>query len=144
MVEMTIDGTNAPICHGSGWAPSTLSDLVRRVEYVDAHGKHRIVDEPEHLKAAVGCFGLMGVVTHLTLEFSPMTYAQMEPEKLPTVRAISPPPGMREEEIPPSLRIQLTGKQRNDDQLGFERLSSSFHYAEWFWFPFSDKCWVNC
>lgn len=38
MVEVTFGGTNAPICHGSGFTTKTLSDLVVEVEYVDAKG----------------------------------------------------------------------------------------------------------
>jgi hypothetical protein len=144
MVEMTLGGTNAPICHGSGRSHKTLSDLVRKIEYVDANGKLQVVDNPEHLKAAAGCFGLMGVVTHLTLELIPMSYAKMEPKKVPTIRAIPPPPGMNEEDIPPALRLRLTPEEREADQSDFERHASNDFYTEWFWFPFSDKCWVNC
>ncbi|KAI0011317.1 hypothetical protein F4779DRAFT_238289 [Xylariaceae sp. FL0662B] len=144
MVEMTIGGTNGPICHGSGRAHQTLSDLVRSIEYVDANGKLQVVDKPNHLKAASGCFGLMGVITHLTLELSPMTYALMEPKKIPTIRAIPPPPGMKEEEIPPALRIPITPEERQADQEAFERQANNSYYAEWFWFPFSGECWVNC
>lgn len=38
MVEVTFGGTNAPVCHGSGFGTKTLSDLVVEVEYVDAKG----------------------------------------------------------------------------------------------------------
>jgi hypothetical protein len=145
MVEMTIGGTNGPICHGAGRAHPTLSDLVRKVEYVDCHGNLQVIDNPEHLRAAAGCFGLIGVITHLTLEFSPMTYALMQPKKIPVVRAIPPPPTMREEDIPPALRVKgLTPEDRAHDLEEFEKQCSSFYYAEWFWFPYSDSVWVNC
>ena len=92
MVEITLGGSNAPICHGAGRQHQTLSDLVRSIEYIDANGNLRTVDKPEYLRAAAGCFGLMGVVTHLTLEFQPMTYANMTPVKIPVmkVRPIAP------------------------------------------------------
>ncbi|KAJ2903384.1 Oxidoreductase [Zalerion maritima] len=146
MVEMTIGGTNGPICHGSGRAHPTLSDLVRKVEYVDANGEFRVVDKPEHLNAASGCFGLLGVITHLTLELSPMTYALIAPAKIPTIRAIPPPPDMREEDIPPALRLKtpLTEEEKREDQKRFEKSAMSDFYCEWFWFPLSDMCWVNC
>ncbi len=144
MVEMTVGGTNGCICHGAGRASTTLSDLVRAVEYVDANGKLQVVDKPEHLLAASGCFGLLGVITHLTLELSPMTYAVMEPQKLPVMRAIPLPPGMSIDDIPPALRVQVTPEQRKADQEAFEKAANSSHYAEWFWFPFSEECWVNC
>jgi hypothetical protein len=145
MVEMTVGGTNAPICHGAGRRHATLSDLVRKVEYVDCNGKLRAVSDPRHLRAAAGCFGLMGVVTHLTLEFQPMTYALMKPEKLPVLRAVPPPSDMKEEDIPPVLRIpDLTPAQREEDLRRFRESATKAYYSEWFWFPYSDKCWVNC
>ncbi|TPX15992.1 uncharacterized protein E0L32_000326 [Thyridium curvatum] len=142
MVEMTIGGTNGPICHGAGRAHQTLSDLVRKVEYVDCHGHLRVVDKPEHLKAAAGCFGLMGVITHITFEMSPMSYALMAPKKIPAVRAVPPPEDI---EIPPALRVEgLTPAQKAQDLADFERQAASDYYCEWFWFPYSDYCWVNC
>lgn len=147
MVEMTLGGTNGPICHGSGYGHQTLSDLVRKVEYVDCNGNLRVVDNPEHLRAAAGCFGLMGVITHLTLEFSPMTYALMSPKKLSVVRAVPPPPDMKDEEIPAALRaylVDLTPEARAADQAEFERQCEKDYYSEWFWFPYSDYAWINC
>jgi hypothetical protein len=35
------------------------------------------VDDPHHIKAAAGAFGLLGVVTHITFELDAMTYAVM-------------------------------------------------------------------
>ncbi|KAF8208699.1 hypothetical protein K438DRAFT_1961273 [Mycena galopus ATCC 62051] len=143
MVEMTIGGTNGPICHGAGIKHGTLSDLVRKVEYVDCNGQFRVVDDPEHLKAAAGCFGLMGVITHLTLEFQPMTYALMQPQKLPVVRAVPPPDDMSDEEIPLALRISRTPEEKAQDVAAFEA-QTTMRYCEWFWFPLADMCWVNC
>lgn len=88
MVEITLGGSNAPICHGAGRRNMTLSDLVRKIEYVDANGESRYVDNPDQLRAASGCFGLMGVVTHITMEFPPMTYAQLAPKKMPVIQAV--------------------------------------------------------
>ncbi|KAK0733126.1 hypothetical protein B0T26DRAFT_745211 [Lasiosphaeria miniovina] len=145
MVEMTVGGTNGPICHGAGRRNKTLSDLVRKVEYVDCHGKLQTVDDARLLQAAAGSFGLMGVITHLTLEFEPMTYALMKPEKIPVVRAIPPPADLRDDDIPPALRVAgLTAADRAADLARFERLATDSYYSEWFWFPYSDKCWVNC
>ncbi|KAK4642338.1 hypothetical protein QC761_0083510 [Podospora bellae-mahoneyi] len=145
MVEMTIGGTNAPICHGAGRRHQTLSDLVRKVEYVDCNGKLQVVDDPRLLRAAAGCFGLMGVITHLTLEFEPMSYALMKPEKIPVLRAIPPPDDMRPDDIPPALRLaDWTPEQRAADIAKFEEVATNGYYTEWFWFPYSDLCWVNC
>lgn len=144
MVEMTVGGTNGPICHGAGIRHQSLSDLVRKVEYVDCNGKKRTVTEPEHLRAAAGCFGLMGVITHLTLEFQPMTYALLQPQKLPAVRAVPPPDDMADSEIPPALRVTVTPEERASDIATFERHCREDYYSEWFWFPYSDRCWINC
>ncbi|KAK3380931.1 hypothetical protein B0H63DRAFT_415656 [Podospora didyma] len=145
MVEMTVGGTNGPICHGAGRRHKTLSDLVRKVEYVDCNGKLQVVDDPRLLLAAAGCFGLMGVITHLTLEFEPMSYALMKPEKIPVMRAIPPPADMDKNTIPPALRLpNLTPADRAADLARFKDLATNAYYSEWFWFPYSDKCWINC
>jgi len=54
MVEITFGGSNGPICHGAGIQHNTLSDYVRRIEYVDCHGQHQIVDDSNLIKAAAG------------------------------------------------------------------------------------------
>lgn len=143
MVEMTVGGTNGPICHGAGRRHPTLSDLVRKVEYVDCNGVLRTVEDPAHLRAASGCFGLMGVITHITLEFAPMTYALMNPQKVPVVQAVPPPDDMRDEDIPAALRVPRTPEQRAQDIARFEEQCNNNYYVEYFWFPFSDLSWVN-
>lgn len=144
MVELTLGGSNAPICHGAGRRHQTLSDLVRSIEYVDANGKLQRVDKPEHLRAASGAFGLMGVITHLTFEFPPMTYAQMVPVKMPVIKAVPPPPDMKDECIPKALFIPRSPEEKQKDQERFEQQATNDYYSEWFWFPFSDYAWVNC
>ena len=146
MVEITLGGSNAPICHGAGRRNQTLSDLVRKIEYVDANGQLRSVERPEHLRAASGCFGLMGVVTHITLELSPMTYALLHPKKMPVSWAVPPPADLREEEIPPALLNDWKGlnpEQKKQHQQEFENRATNDSYSEWFWFPYSDFSWVN-
>lgn len=146
MVEITIGGSNAPICHGAGRRNQTLSDLVRRIEYVDANGQLQAVDKPEQLRAASGCFGLIGVVTHITMEFPPMTYALCDPIKIPVICAVPPPPDLKEEDIPPALLKDwkdLSPETKRQYQDDFERRATNDYYSEWFWFPFSDRAWVN-
>ncbi|CAI0644615.1 unnamed protein product [Colletotrichum noveboracense] len=147
MVEITMGGSNAPICHGAGRRHKTLSDIVRRIEYVDANGEARSVTKPEHLRAASGAFGLMGVVTHITFEMPPMTYAQLNPKTVPVTHAIPPPPDLDEKLIPPVLLLPwkaLSTKEKRERQLEFERQATNDYYSEWFWFPYSQKVWVNC
>ncbi|KAI8260504.1 L-gulono-1,4-lactone dehydrogenase [Colletotrichum sp. SAR11_239] len=147
MVEITMGGSNAPICHGAGRRHKTLSDIVRRIDYVDANGEARSVTKPEHLRAASGAFGLMGVVTHITFEMPPMTYAQLHPKTVPVTHAIPPPPDLDETLIPPVLLLPwkaLSTKEKRERQLEFERQATNDYYSEWFWFPYSQKVWVNC
>jgi len=136
---------NTIYSHGAGHKQQTLSDLVKRIDYVDANGIPRVIDEhdKEFLSAASGCFGLLGVITHLTLQLSPMSYAMLRPVKVDVIRAIPPPPGMKMEDIPPMLRKNITEKQRAEDQADFERRALEDYYAEWFWFPYHDKVWIN-
>lgn len=101
------------------------------------------MEDPEHLRAASGCFGLMGVITHLTLEFPPMTYALMIPQKISAVRAVPPPDDMSEEDIPAALRLAVTPEERKQDITRFEEHCTNDYYAKFFWFPYSDMCWVN-
>lgn len=72
--QVTIGGVNGSICHGAGITHKTLSDYVRRIEYVDCNGELRVVDDARHTKAAAGALGLLGVVTHITFELDAMTY----------------------------------------------------------------------
>ena len=80
MVEITWGGSNAPICHGAGLRHKTLSDLVAEVEFVNARGRLQRCRIVALLRTAAGCFGLLGIVTSLTLKLDPMTYATLRPE----------------------------------------------------------------
>ncbi|KAJ9653169.1 hypothetical protein H2198_007631 [Neophaeococcomyces mojaviensis] len=147
MVEITLGGSNAPICHGAGRKHPTLSDLVYAIEYVDANGDMQSLSkdkDPEMMTVAAGCFGLLGIVTHLTLELDPMSYAVMIPQKLPVMQAIPPPPGLKDEDIPPPLFTKMTAEERAKAQSDFEAHARDDFYAEWFWFPYTSKVWVNC
>ncbi|KAI4866254.1 hypothetical protein F4820DRAFT_263491 [Hypoxylon rubiginosum] len=147
MVEITYGGSNAPICHGAGRRHPTLSDLVHTIEYVDVNGNMQTIskdNDPSFMSVASGCFGLLGIVTHITLELDPMSYAVMVPRKIPVMEAIPPPPGLADEDIPEALRIEMTPQQRAKAQATFEKQAADDFYAEWFWFPYTSKVWVNC
>ncbi|KAI6093505.1 hypothetical protein F4821DRAFT_953 [Hypoxylon rubiginosum] len=147
MVEITYGGSNAPICHGAGRRHPTLSDLVHTIEYVDVNGNMQTISkdkDPDFMSVASGCFGLLGIVTHITLELDPMSYAVMVPRKIPVMEAIPPPPGLADDEIPEALRISMSPKQRAEAQATFEKQAADDFYAEWFWFPYTSKVWVNC
>ena len=115
------------------------------MEYVDANGKLQEITNPDHLKAAAGCFGLLGIVTHITFELDKMSYAQLKPRKVDVARAI-PPLDMGE--IPRALRDDSWGKPGYEKELEdcrkeFERRAANDYYSEWFWFTFQQKVWVN-
>ncbi len=52
---------------------------------------------------------------------------------------------MADSDIPEALRpeIPLTAEERQTLQLEFERRAHDSYYAEWFWFPYSDRVWIN-
>jgi hypothetical protein len=93
MVEITFGGSNGPICHGAGIKSTTLSDLVASIEFVNANGELQIIDDPFQLKSVSGCFGMLGIVTSITMKLDPQTYARMIPEKPRLALAVPPPQG---------------------------------------------------
>jgi hypothetical protein len=142
MVEITWGGSNAPICHGAGWRHPTLSDLVVEVEFVNAKGQLQVVSDPKLLKTAAGCFGLLGIVTSITLKLDPMSYATLRPEKPRLALTIPPPPGWK---VPAA--VDMSGIRQADLDQAWKRFvdqCENDYYAEWFWFPYQADCWVNC
>ncbi len=142
MVEITWGGSNAPICHGAGRRHQTLSDLVAEVEFVNARGKLQRVSDPALLRTAAGCFGLLGIVTSLTLKLDPMTYATLRPQSPRLALTIPPPDGFR---VPRA--VDMSNLSRADLERArrrFVRHCERAYYAEWFWFPYQQNGWVNC
>ena len=138
----------------------TISDYVRCVEYVDVNGELRSVSKPEQLRAAAGCFGLLGIVTHITFEldyFEQMTYAELKPLKQPVAEAIPP---IDKNAIPLALRTkpqkaakgrkaikgwdEITEKDLEDWKDSFAEKAANDYYSEWFWFTYQHRVWVNC
>lgn len=111
---------------------------------MDVHGKLQILTraDGDFLSAASGCFGLLGVVTHITLVVDKMTYAAMTPLKQAVIDAIPPPNSLRSR-VPPPLNQPRTPEQIRRAQEDFEKKAAEDYYAEWFWFPYSDEVWVN-
>ncbi|KIK62943.1 hypothetical protein GYMLUDRAFT_163790 [Collybiopsis luxurians FD-317 M1] len=141
MIEITFGGSNAPVCHGAGITTSTLSDLVAEVEYVDPRGNIQTVNDPAELRAAAGCFGLLGIVLSVTLRVDKMQKAIMQPQKLPAPLAIPPPPDYP---VPKEIDMsKYTAKQLQDAQKAFQETIEQQYYVEWFWFPFQEDVWVN-
>ncbi|KAI9881007.1 MAG: hypothetical protein M1830_009501 [Pleopsidium flavum] len=140
LVEVTIGGVNAPICHGAGRRNKTLSDQVRVIEYVDANGQHQLLSDNNHLKAAAGCFGLLGLVTHITFELHAMTYAVMKPRKRDIGLAIPP---LNRSDVPLALHRTWTDTQLAEALKDFESSAADDYYCEWFWFTYQTQAWVN-
>ncbi|KAF7958933.1 hypothetical protein EAE96_002459 [Botrytis aclada] len=140
LVEVTAGGVNGPICHGAGRRHQTVSDYVRAIEYIDANGIHRAITKPAHLRAAAGCFGLLGIVTHITLLLSPMSYAILRPTK-PDIGLAIPP--LSPSDIPIALRKSWTPAQYAAALAEFEDKANHDYYSEWFWFTRSQQAWVN-
>jgi hypothetical protein len=128
------------MCHGAGRRHKAISDLIRMIEYVDANGEHQSISDPVQLAAAAGCFGLLGVVTHITLELDAMTYAVLKPLK-PDIGLAIPP--LTSEDVPFALRKSWTDAQLEQAQKDFERRVADDYYSEWFWFPYQQQAWVN-
>src|SRR5262249_50908676 len=74
MTEITFGGSNATLCHGAGIRNQTLSDLVTEIEFVNVKGELQKVSDKEQIKAAAGCFGLLGPVTAITVKLDEMSY----------------------------------------------------------------------
>ena len=142
MVEITLGGSNAPICHGAGWKNETLSDLVTEIEFINANGDVQIVNDPQQLKAAAGCFGLLGIVTAITLKLDPMTYAVMEPYKKALPLCVPP---LSRSDVPLEVDMQnISDADLQQAQQQFEKQCAQDYYSEWFWFTFQEQGWVNC
>jgi len=131
---------NAPICHGAGRRHKTLSDQVRVIEYVDANGQHQVISDNNQLKAAAGCFGLLGLVTHITFELTAMTYAIMKPRKRDIGLAIPP---LNRSDVPFALQRTWTDSQLAEALKDFESSAANDYYCEWFWFTYQTQAWVN-
>jgi hypothetical protein len=141
MVEITFGGSNGPICHGAGIRNRTLSDLVASIEFVNPLGQVQTVDDPAQLAAAAGCFGLLGIVTAVTLKLDAMSYASMRPSKRRVGLTIPPPAGYP---IPSQIDMSgITQEQLAQALQDFEKQAEQSYYAEWFWFPFQTECWIN-
>ncbi|KAL7563060.1 hypothetical protein ACA910_007148 [Epithemia clementina (nom. ined.)] len=142
MVEITMGGSNAGICHGAGIRHKTLSDLVYSMEFVNAQGNLQTVSDPALLQAAAGCFGLCGVVTAITFKLDILTFATFAPTKTRVGLTIPPP---KDYKIPDGVDMSgITPAELEQARLDFIHKCETNYYAEWFWFPTSKECWVNC
>ncbi|KAG8908700.1 hypothetical protein FRC00_011011, partial [Tulasnella sp. 408] len=141
MVEITFGGSNAPICHGAGIKNTTLSDLVVSLEYVDSNGVSQTLTDQAELKAASGCFGLLGIVTAITLRVDRMSAAVLQPSKPRIALTVPPPPDYP---IPHGVDMKgITPDELKKAQAEFEA-NCQKDYSEFFWFPYNRRGWINC
>ena len=124
----TYGGVCSTMSHGAGWEHKTLSDLIVKIEYVDANGKHQSLDDAKLLKAAAGSLGMLGVLTHITFKMNEASFAEFQPAAVALDKAIPNPSG-----LDPSSEIykqMVSGCENN-------------YYSEWFWFHGNQKAWKN-
>jgi len=129
MTENTVGGMVSTISHGSGIYNETMSDLVYAIDLVDYNGKLRHYnrsDHPKQMEVVCGAFGLCGIIVAITFRIHPESFALMKPKKLLLHIGI------------PRDSTESNEFKRFEDQI------NKSHYNEYFWFPFSDKIWVNC
>jgi hypothetical protein len=92
------------------------------------------------LHAALACFGLLGIITHVTYEVNKMTFAVMKSRKVKTMLAIPPPdPSL----VPEALHVEVSPEEIQDAIIDFERRAGQDHYAEWSWFSYQSDVLVN-
>lgn len=141
MVEITWGGSNAPICHGAGINHKTLSDLVTEIEFINPLGQLQTVSDPDLIKSAAGCFGLLGIVTAITVKLDKMTYAHLKPTKQPLALTI---PYLRDRDRSlPSDMFNISQEQQQSCEQRFITDCKKY-YSEWFWFSLHEEGWTNC
>jgi hypothetical protein len=131
MREITLGGSNAPICHGSGINEQTLSDLVYGMEIVNSMGEvvkfNRKTHSDKIMNVIAGSFGLFGVTVSLTLKAKPMKYALLDLKFEPNEIAV-PPVNVEDGVVYDKFRERIV----------------KMRYNEFFWFPYQDQTYVNC
>lgn len=142
MVEITLGGSNAPACHGAGIRNETLSDLVTEIEFVNAKGVLQTVSDPALLPTAAACFGLLGIVTSLTIKLDPMSYAVLKPKSDRVALTVPPPVNYK---VPAGIDMTgITPAQLDQARANFASTCENAYYSEWFWFPYQQNAWSNC
>ncbi|MCJ1418277.1 hypothetical protein MMC32_004624 [Xylographa parallela] len=141
-MEISYGRSNAPICHGAGIKQQTLSDLMKKTEYVDANGVPRVSNEQDrrYFSATGWCLGLIGVFTDLTL---PLEVTQLCSVMVNVTRANPPLQDMKLEDIILVLRKKLGPREMAAAQADSGRRALNDCYAEWIWFPCHEKVWIG-
>ena len=104
-----------------------------------------VVNDPEELKVASGCFGLLGVVISLTLQLEDMSVAELAPTKIDMVLAIPPPANYPIPQVVQDMikESKITSQDLANARDAFIKRCEEDYYLEWFWFPYQQDVWVN-
>eukprot|EP00794_Sanderia_malayensis_P016976 gene16976-18687_t len=113
----TYGGKVSTMSYGAGLKHATLSDLVVKIEYVDANHTHQYIDDPELLQAAAGSIGMLGIITHITFRMEKTSFALYHPKAVQLSDAIP-------------LKEDTTSRAYNQM---VSDMKNSF-YCEYFWF----------
>ncbi|KAH0102228.1 hypothetical protein KCU96_g2623, partial [Aureobasidium melanogenum] len=138
--EITTGRIIGSMCHGSGFAHKSINDYIRSLEFVDVKGEVQTITDRGELHAALGCFGLLGIITHVTYEVKKMTFAVMQPRKVKTMLAIPPPDTSQ---VPEALHVETSPEELQEAITEFERRAEQDYYAEWSWFSYQSDVLVN-
>ena len=139
----TINATGfvAAGCHGTGWHQPTISDLVYAVEFVGADGGVHSFSEdttPDDMAAVRVNFGMLGIITKLTLRAEPM-YRLHDRERIVPIEEIM---GWN----PLKTNWDSDDAEEPVETRYLHRLVTENDYVELFWFPgsgFDGEIWVK-
>lgn len=142
-VETTFSGNASLSCHGAGINHETVSDFIVEMEIANCKGEIQKISDAQQLRAAAGCFGLLGIIVSQTFRCNRLRIARMFPRKIQAPIAVPP---VSRADVP--INDDFDVAQFLDSDL--ERATKVFYedvrrfYSEWAWFPFNDECWINC
>ncbi|KAJ3194254.1 hypothetical protein HK101_003140 [Irineochytrium annulatum] len=126
-VEACFGGSDALVAQGEGKGGS-LRDLIVAMEIINCHGDLMTIVDPEDMRAAVGCFGILGPVITMTVKA----------ERIESLgAAVVQPAWMDVHAAVPS------DESASSDWASFAENCSKYN-AEWIWFVYQSQCYVNC
>jgi len=118
------------MCHGAGLHNPTLCDITDRIDYIDENHEEQYLTRKDHgekFQAAVGSLGLFGILTSMDFRLLKGRHvARLTPYKANINDGVPHPNDNRPEIV---NRFETDARK---------------YYCEWFWFPTTQKIWVNC
>ncbi|MBM7070805.1 hypothetical protein JQC92_01950 [Shewanella sp. 202IG2-18] len=159
LVENALGSVCCSGCHSAGINTQSLSDLVVAIEFINTNGELQTVCDYEELKLAqytipqgwlndkatlksiVANFGLIGVVTSLVLRLDELSYALLQPKRVPILSTIPPKKLDDAPDFFASQKSSSTDLIKAKDN--FIKICESDYYAEFFYFPYQQDAIVN-